>query len=150
MTRVRCRNSGSSMTGANPPSRISSTKRLRSSGVISSVTSTSKLRRGAPWRTTACAPKRYHRPQRRRMGASAVNSSMAGDCSGTAEFLGQPLVGGEVFATLGGSGPRRIDPQRLLAQPLGHAECFDGTETGDPLGVVLILPAAHRVPVAGH
>src|ERR1051325_2874080 len=75
---------------------------------------------------------------------------MAGDCSGTAEFLGQPLVGGEGFAALGGSGPRRIDPQRMLTQPLGDAERFHGAEAGDSLGPVLILPAAHSIPVAGH
>ena len=118
-------------------------------GTRASVTSTSALRRGTPYRMTACAPNTYQRPQRVRTGASAASRSRAAGWSGTAKDLDHANVELEVVAPERSAGPGGILQEGLPAKFLGDAEALERTETGDAITPVKGLVIARGLPIPG-
>src|SRR5688572_5896430 len=98
---------------------------------------------------TACAPNTYQRPQRARTAASAVSSSRAAGCTGSAEELGEAHVSQEIRPPECRVRPGRIPQQYLSPELLGDAEALGGTQTGDALAPVGVLVFSHRLPVPG-
>jgi hypothetical protein len=112
-------------------SDMSPAKRPGASGWRASVTSTSALRRGRPYTVTACAPKTYQRPQRARTGDSAVSSSTAAGCTGTAEGVDQAYLSKKVLLSILRGRPGRVPGKDLPPQLVSDAQPLDGPETRD-------------------
>src|ERR1051325_10765034 len=110
------------MRGSNPAARIAAANSFGESGVRRIVTSTSALKRGTPWTTTACAPNTYQGPHDASTRASAARSSRAAVSIGTPQQLRQPNVCLEIRFSMFSAGPTGDLLQDLAPELVGNAE----------------------------
>src|SRR4030095_16735438 len=96
---------------------------------------------------TACAPNTYHRPHFDRTTVSARSSSTAAGVTGTSKTPCEAYVGQQILAAVVCAGPVGIEKKCLTSELVGDAQPFGRPELRDARGPVLVLGAAHPLPV---